>query len=231
MLGRLIRKDLVLNRWMVALVAVGIVTVVAILYLGVGTSREGGPPSSVVLFIASWAGSLVPSLFAGRDDRFRTFSFDLGLPVTRGRVVLARYLLALLLVPVWIALVAAARWACGWSRFPVEFVHPESLVLGLAASVAGMGLVFPLVVRVGFMGLLYGLVGLQVLGLVTVVAVRQVPAASAALSQAGRIVPALAGLRARLGDPVFLAAAAGALLALNALSFAAARALYRRRDA
>lgn len=231
MLGRLIRKDLILHRWMVALVAVGIVTFVAILYLGAGTSRDGGPPATVVIFFASWAGSLLPALFAGRDDRFRTFVFDLGLPVRRGQVVLARYLLALLFVPIWTSLVAAARWACNWPWFPTELASADSLVLALAASLTGMGLVYPLVVRVGFPGLLYGLAGLQVLGLVTVVAVRLLPSVRSTLQQAGRIVPALAVLRDRWGDTVFLTTAAGALLALHALSFTTARALYRRRDA
>jgi hypothetical protein len=228
---RLIRKDLLLNWTIVALVAAGIVTLVAILYLGVGTTRDGGPPVAVVLFITTWFGSLLPAAFAGRDDRYRTGSFDLCLPVTRGQVVLARYLLPLLLLPVWVGLVAGARWACGGLRFPVQVVRPDSLLLALSALVTGMGIVFPLVVWVGFMGLLYGLVGLQVLGLLTAVAVSQFPAVLAALSLLGRIDPMLGGFRAGLGDSWFLMAATGALLFLYALSFAAACALYRHRDA
>jgi hypothetical protein len=231
MLGRLMRKDLILNWPVVAIVVAGIVTFVLIFFLGVGNDRGHGLPVPLVLVSTTGYGSLMSSLFAARDTRFRTRVFDLGLPVPPGDVILARYLIGLLLLPLWIGLVVVVRWACAGPRFPLEIVHPDNLVLALAAFVAGMGVVFPLVVRVGFRGLLYGAVGLQVLGLVVVVLGRRFPAVLDAISRLGRIAPVAARLRTLLGDAGCVTVATGALLALYALSYAAARALYRREDA
>ena len=225
MILRLMRKDLLLNRSMVVLMAACIVLLVVLFSFGVG-AREP-VPVEVVVCIAAFCGSLLAALFAGRDDRYRTAAFDLGLPVTRRQIVLSRYLLSLLGLPVWIGIIAITRWACRWPFFPAEALAPPNLVLALAAFVAGMGFVFPLVARLGFQGLLHGLVGLLVLALLVVASVRLFPAARSVFQVPGNIAPLLHALHARLGDPRHLLLAAAALFVLYGLSFAVAEALYK----
>jgi hypothetical protein len=228
---RLMRKDLLLNRPVVAVVAAGIVLVVVLLSSGAGTQRGDAIPFEVVLFLASVYGSLLATLFAGRDDRYRTRAFNLGLPVTRREIVLARYLFSLLALPLWIGITVAVRWCWFWPVFPSEAFTPGSLALAFCGFVAGAGITFPLVVWAGFLGLVYGGVGLQVLALTTVVLIRLVPAARPTLGAIGGIVPTLGRLHAGIGDPWYLLAATAALLCLYGLSFAVAAALYQRKTA
>jgi hypothetical protein len=229
MILRLMRKDLLLHRSMVVLLAAGIVFEVVLLSFGAGTQRIDGVSLEVVVFIATACGSLLTSLFAGRDDRYRTAGFDLALPVTRRQVVFSRYLLSLLALPLWLGLTAVTRWACRWPVFPAQTFAPGTLVLALSAFVTGMGIVYPLVAAAGFSGLLYGFVGMLVLALLVVISVRLVPAVRPVVQTLGRIVPLLDGLHARLGDPWYLLAVVGGLLCLWGLSFSVAEALYERR--
>lgn len=230
MILNLMRKDLLLHRSMVVLIAVGVVLEVVLLSFGAGTQRSDGVPLEVVVFLATACGSLLTALFAGRDDRHRGAGFDLALPVTRRRVVFSRYLLSLLALPLWLGLTAVTRWACRWPVFPSETFAPGTLVIALSAFVTGMGIVYPLVAAAGFSGLLYGFVGMLVLALLAIVSARLVPAVRPAVQALGRIVPLLDGLHARLGDPWYLLAVAGSLFCLWGVSFAIAVALYERRS-
>ena len=114
--------------------------------------------------------------------------------------------------------------------FPAETFAPGNLVLALSAFVAGMGIVYPLVAAMGFLGLLYELVGLLVLVLLVVASIRLFPAVRPVLQTLGRIVPLLGSLHARLGDPWYLLAVVGGLLCLYGLSFAVAEALCERKS-
>jgi hypothetical protein len=228
---RLMRKDLLLNRPVVAVVAAGILLVVVLLSSVAGMQRGNAIPFEVVLFSASVCGSLLATLFAGRDDRYRTRTFDLGLPVSGRQLILSRYLLSLLALPLWIGIAAAVRWSWFWPAFPSEAFTPGNLALALCGFVVGMGITFPLVVWAGFLGLVYGGVGLQVLALTAVALIRLVPAARPTLRAIGWVAPTLLRLHAGIGDPWYLLTVTGALLCLYGLSFAAAAALYRRKSA
>lgn len=230
MIARLMRKDLLLHRSTVVLIAAAIVLQVVLLSFGAGTQQSDGVPLEVVVFVATACGSLLAALFAGQDDRYRTVGFDLALPVTRRQVVLSRYLLSLLALPVWLGLAAVARWACRWPVFPVEMFASENLALALSALVAGLGIVYPLVTAAGFLGFFYGFVGLLVLALLAVASVRLLPAVGPVLQTLGRTVPLLGSLDARLADPGHLLAVAGSLLCLCGLSLAVAEALFERKS-
>jgi hypothetical protein len=179
MIGRLMRKDLLRNWTMAALVAAGIATFVAILDLGVGSARDGGPPVAVVLFVAAWCSSLLPAALAGRDERYRTRTFDLGLPVTYGQVVL------------------------------------------------------PLILSLGFRGLVFVLVAIQVLLLGVLIVGPRIGLRGGilAVEDAIRSIgPGLRGLRAMMGDLTYFLALFAALAALFTLSYLVSCALYGRRD-
>lgn len=225
------RKDLMLNWPMVAIVVVGLVLMLAIVNFAAAGEGDAPPPIALLVFVGTCYPALLPTLFAGRDDRFRTGRFDLALPVRRRQVLLSRYLLAILLHPVWLLVITAVCWAWQWPRFPSRLFAPESLALASAALACGMGPWYPLVLRAGFMGMLYGLVGLQVIGVfVTALGLRWSPLRPV-FDFIRQIGPGLRALHARIGDPGYFAAIVATLAAVYVLSFFVSAALYRRKDA
>ena len=232
MIARLVRKDLLLNGNVLAWLAGGLVAMVVLTRFAGRSVGEKISPMSFGLELASGSfyGSLLPLMVASRADRFRTGGFDASLPVTRRQILAARYLLPLLLLPAWVALIYGTVWALSGGRLPPEALHAETLLLAPTALVVTMGVFFPAVMRLGFMGMLYGLGGLQVVGLVFLVAVRSVPGVRGVFDAIGRIGPALRGLHAGLGDPWYALLVIAVLIGVSILSFLAADALYRGRD-
>lgn len=230
MILRLMRKDLMLNWHMVTLVVAGLVLLLVFLNFAVAGEDDATLPVVLLVFVCTCYPALLTTLFAGLDDRHRTGSFDLALPVRRLQVLLSRYLLAILLHPVWLVVIAVSCWAWQWPRFPSALFTPESLALSFAALVCGMGPWYPLVLRAGFMGMLYGLVGLQVVGVAVTALARSWSPFERVVDLVRRIGPGLRTLHARLGDPWYLAGVFVVLSALYALSFLVAAALYRRKE-
>jgi len=231
MILRLMRKDLMLNWHMVTIVVAGLVLM--LLFVNFATAGEGDTslPVFLLVFVGTCYPALLTTLFAGIDDRHRTGSFALALPVRRRQVLLSRYLLALLLHPAWLLVIAVSCWAWRWPRFPSTLFSPESLALSFAALVCGVGPWYPLVLRAGFMGMLYGLVGLQVVGVTITALGRSWSPFERVLDLVRRLGPGLRALHARLGDPWYLAGVFFVLSALYALSFLVAAAIYRRKEA
>ena len=230
MILRLMRKDLMLNWHMVTIVVAGLVLL--LMFENFAVAREGDATLPVVLlvFVGTCYPALLTTLFAGLDDRHRTGSFDLALPVRRLQVLLSRYLLAILFHPVWLLVIALSCWAWQWPRFPSALFAPESLALSFAALVCGMGPWYPLVLRAGFMGMLYGLVGLQVVGVAVTAMARSWSPFERVVDLVRGIGPGLRTLHASLGDPWYLVGVFVVLSALYALSFLVAAALYRRKE-
>jgi hypothetical protein len=231
-IARLVRKDLLLNGNMIAWLAGGLVAMVVLTRFAGRSVGEQMSPTSFGLELASGSfyGSLLPLMVAGRADRFRTGGFDASLPVTRRQILAARYLLPLLLLPAWVALIYGTVWALSGGSLPPEALHAETLLLAPTALVVTMGIFFPAVMRLGFMGMLYGLGGLQVVGLVFLVVVRSVPGVRSAFDAIGRIGPSLRMLHAAIGDPWYALLVIAVLIGVSLLSFLAADALYRGRD-
>lgn len=230
MILRLMRKDLMLNWHMVTIVVAGLVLLLVFENIAVAGGGDAALPVVLLVFVGTCYPALLTTLFAGIDDRHRTGSFDLALPVRRRQVLLSRYLLAILLHPVWLLVIAVSCWAWQWPRFPSALFAPESLALSFAALVCGMGPWYPLVLRAGFMGMLYGLVGLQVVGVAVTALARSWSPFERVIDLVRRIGPGLRTLHARLGDPWYLAGVFVVLSALYALSFLVADALYRRKE-
>jgi hypothetical protein len=231
-IARLVRKDLLLNGNMLAWLAGGLVMMVVLIRLvGRSVGEQMSPmPFGLILFFGSFYGSLLPLMVAARADRFRTGGFDASLPVTRRQLLAARYLLPLLLLPEWVALICGIIWALSGWRLPPEALHAETLLLAPTALVITMGVFFPAVMRLGFVGLLYGAVGLQVVGLVFLVTVRSVPGVRGVFDAITRIGPSLRRLHAGIGDPWYALLVIAVLIGVTLLSFLAADALYRGRD-
>lgn len=233
MVARLMRKDLLLNGSMLAVLVGGLVVMVVIFRFA-GQLRGDEMPLAVILVFGSFYGSLLPLMIAARADRFRTRGFDASLPVTRRQILAARYLLPLLLLPAWVGLTYGTCCALSGGLLAPEALRAGTLLLAPTALVVTVGAFFPLVSRVGFMGMLYGLVGLQVVGIALFTVVRSVPWLRSGVTDLfnaiGKIGPSLRGLHVEIGDPWYALLVIATLAGLYGLSFLAGAALERNRD-
>lgn len=223
---KLIRKDLLLS-WMLPLWMAGSLALNVVLQ-----AFERTLPTFSLYFGSLIAGFL-PVMVTGREDRFRTNAFACSMPVRRGEIVLARYLLGPVFYPVWVLCCVLLAWLFSGRSFPVEMLRFEPLATGLAVLVLTIAAMTPLMVRFGFMGFLVGLISLQVLGLSVLAAGPRLGLRSGilAIEDAVKAVGAsLRALRAAMGDAGYYAAASAAVAAIFGLSCLLSCALYRRRD-
>ena len=226
MILKLMRKDLLLS-WGLLIAIFGGIAANALIW-----AIEGGRAGFILAFGSAIAGFL-PIMICGRDDRFRTNAFACALPVSRREIVLARYLLCPVLFPAWTLCLVILLWTFSGFRLPAELLRPDAYVTALAVQALAVAVFVPLMLRFGFKGFLYGLIGLQVLGMLVLVVGSRVGLAggiSAFEGAIGRIGPGVRDLRARVGDAAFFPAAFAAIAAMLGLSYLVSNLLYQRRD-
>ncbi len=226
MIARLMRKDLLLNAsqllWTLAVLSSSAV------YYGLGrTSAIAG------MGFGAFLCSFLPVMMAGREDRFRAPGFLCTLPVTRREIVLARYFLTLAVFPLGCCLFALVSWPFAFPRFPAELFRPETLLAAFTAFSLSAAMVYPLVLRFGMLGLIYFLVGVQVLGTLGLTLGSRFVIGGGILAverMIGEIGLAFGRLRDSIGAVLSFALALLALAGLWAASYAAALALFRRKE-
>lgn len=226
MILKLIRKDFVLS-WTMPLWMAGSLALNVILQ----HSERTLPIFSLVF--GSFIAGLLPVMISGREDRFHANAFTCSLPVRRSQVVLARYLVGVALYPAWVACCVLLAWPFSGGSFPVEMLQPPTLATGFAVLVLTIATFTPLMLRFGFIGFLFALIGLQVLGLFVLVAAPRLGLRNGILAiedAVKAIGPGLRILRAAMGRAAYYAAAFATVAAIFGLSFLLSCALYRRRD-
>ena len=226
MILKLMRKDLLLSRGLL-LAILGSIAANSLIW-----ATEGGRAGFVLAF-GSTIAAFLPIMISGRDDRYRTDAFACALPVSRRQIVLARYLLCPVLFPAWMLCLVLLLWAFSGFRLPAELLRPDAYVTALAVQTLAVAIFVPLMLRSGYKGFLYGLIGLQVLGLLVLIVGSRVGMAggiSAFEDAIGRIGPGVSDLRARMGDAAFFPAAVAAVAAALGLSYLVSCMLYQRRD-
>ncbi len=218
----LIRKDLLLHK--TAFYGYMPVLVVYLAYLA-------GQVSSLNVFItfSCIMAAILPLVLITREDKFGAEAFICSLPVTRRQVVHAKYVLC------WsIALILAVIGLVLYSIFAIDgssamwSVSTASRVL-LTLSL-GLGVAIPLSLRFGWIGLIIGLVGTQVLGIVAILFVKTFATGLRLGDVFNSVWVSLEGLHSRLGHPLFLAAVFVILVAFNLASGAIAVRLFERRE-
>jgi hypothetical protein len=226
MILKLMRKDLFLSwtlpLWIAGSIALNIVVQVF----------EKARPASTLGF-GSFIAGFLPVMITGREDRFRTNALGCSLPASRWQIVLARYLVGPALYPVWVAFCALLAWLFGGGRFPVGMLQGDALAAGFAVLVLTTAVLTPLVIRFGFIGFLYGLIGLQVLSLFVLLAGPRFGLRSGILAiedAVKRIGPGLRELRASMGDAACYPSAFAVVAAAFGLSCLGSYAMFRRRD-
>jgi hypothetical protein len=226
MILKLMRKDLLLN-WGLLIAICGSIAANTLIW-----AIEGEQAGFVLAFGSTIAGFL-PIMICGRDDRYRTNAFQCALPVSRRQIVLARYLLCPVLFPAWMLCLVLLLWAFSGFRLPAELLRPDAYVTALAVQALAVAVIAPLMLRFGYKGFLFGLIGLQVLGLLVLVVGSRVGLAGgirAFESSIGGIGPGVRDLHARMGDAAFFPAAFAAVAAALGLSCLVSCVLYQRRD-
>jgi hypothetical protein len=223
-LRNLIRKDLILSRN--AFLWTGLPFLV---YFAVMAS-EPRVPIREYLVLSALLCALMPVSVFGREDKFKAAPLTCSLPVTRRAMVQARYALAggCGVIGTAGALALAVLWP--WGHFaPSDVLNLGTILFAVTAVVVIASLLMPWVFRFGLFGMIWFLVGLQVLGAVALVAstVMGLGALRPVFRSLGQLV---ADLHTRLGDPAIAVVVLLGLGALAAVSMRVSVFLSERRD-
>lgn len=218
----LIRKDLLLHK-----PAYLGFTPAAVIYLGWFASRIDSP-----VVYATFAGifaCVLPLVLVAREDVYQAEAFVCSLPVTRGQVVHARYIISwsLALVFTVIGLVLYATFASAGSGaiWSVSVANRSLLTLAV-----GLGVALPFAIRFGWFGLTVFGIGMQLLGIAAYFIVSALASRLPLGDAFAAIAESLAAIQASLGGPLFLAAVASVLVIFNLVSCKIAVTLFARRE-
>jgi hypothetical protein len=219
---RLIRKELILNKRYFLVVGL-----LYLAYMGYFGSRIHSP--TVYALFCTLMFSFVPLLSLTREDKFKAASMSCSLPVTRKEIVLSRYFLCWMMIPLLAAAATAIATAIPGSKLILTgLLKPNVLGFSLLFAALLISFLIPFLVRFGLAGMLVFLVGFQVLG--TILLLLQ-----ARLKLSPRAV--IAGLKTFLYSLNRFAGAAGYWLILIAgvifvsfLSISISVALFKRKE-
>lgn len=226
----LLRRDLILNRYLVGLTY----PLWSVLWLG-GPSMSSGDTMPFGLWSGgvSFACAFLPVMMLIREDKFKAGALVCSLPVTRDAIVASRYLGGWLLALTGVAVAIAAMLTL--SLFGVNPLRPPTPMLpATVVTVVGLAiaLMLPMAIRFGMVGVFAILIGTQLLGVVVLLAgamfdARVVQGIEAAVKA---IVSGSARLRDALGPAAYSAVLVAAVAVLNYASFRLSSLLYRRRE-
>jgi ABC-type transport system involved in multi-copper enzyme maturation permease subunit len=226
----LLRRDLVLNRYVVGLAY----PLWSVLWLG-GPAMSGGDTMPFGLWSGgvSLACAFLPVMMLVREDKFKAGALVCSLPVTRDAIVASRYLGGWLVALTGVAVAIAAMLAL--SLFGVRPLRPPTPMLpATVVTVVGLAiaLMLPMAIRFGMVGVFGLLIGTQLLGVVVLLAsamfdARAVQGIEAAVKA---IVSGSARLRDALGPAAYSAVLVAAVAVLNYASFRLSSLLYRKRE-
>jgi len=160
---KLIRKDVILHKKFFALTAV-----LYPLYLGFLGSRVNN--TLLLPIFGGFLYSLVPFVLFGREDKFKSLTFGLSLPVTRREFLGGRFLFSWgLMLLMYLAGSLIMVLVPGGKLAAATVFGPRMILLSLTFMVGIFGVVMPLFVRFGQAGLLVSLVVLQVIGVLLMI--------------------------------------------------------------
>lgn len=224
MLRKLFIKDLRLNPHLV----LGVIPFFAWVAYAL---REDGAPLGMLTTVSALMGAATASTVAAREDRFHATALLASLPVTRATLVRSRYTLAA--AAGGAAFVTAELLAAllPWSSHPLSAVLDLRVVM-MAVVIVGLsaGLLLPLALRFGLMGVVGFFAILQVAGL-GLFALSSVFGLRGPLRAVfGGVESGILALHARLADPAGAALAFAAVAAAAWVSYRASVWLVARRD-
>lgn len=218
----LIRKDLLLHK--TAFYGYMPVLVVYLAYLASEVSRQ-----NVFITFTGIMVAILPMILIAREDKFGAEAFICSLPVTRRQVVHAKYVMcwsvALVLTMIGLALYSIF----GAEGHPTIWRVPSAGRVLLILSL-GLGAGLPLALRFGWIGLVGGLVGIQILGVVAYLALETLATDLRLVDVFRGVSNGIDKLHSGLGGPLFLAVVMVVLVIFNLASCRIGVALFERRE-
>ena len=218
----LIRKDLLLHK-----TAFYGFTPVLVIYL-IWMASHGESRNAYITFACIFA-TILPLIFIAREDKFGAEAFVCSLPVTRGQVARAKYLISwgvalifALIGLVIYSLLAAEGALAIWSVSTAGRV--------LLSLTLGLGVMLPFLLWFGWTGLIVGLVGTQVLGVVTLLIVKTFTTDLRLSDAFTAVSDFIEGMHSQLGGLLFFAAVIVIFAIFNLVSCKIAVALFERRE-
>lgn len=222
---KLIRKDLILGR-RILWINGGIALLAPLLLFALD---EPMPLGFYVAYVALMCAMLPVSLVA-REDKFSAAALSASLPVTRNAIVTSRFVGgaaisagALVIVFSFGLLFPAIRQA--WTGGVGGAVLGAVVTIGLVLAIF-----LPFTIRFGITGLLFGLVGLQVLGMVLFLLALATGSMTGLERAIRSFIDFFGDLRTSLGRAGFSALLIGSVVAANLVSWGLSKRLFRRRD-
>jgi len=220
----LILKDLILNKKF--LIGLGISYVIYIGYIG---SRMNNPRLAVI--IGAFMCALIPLMIVTREDKFKAALLSCSLPATRREIIQARYVLAWMIMAAVYGLIVPVMVLFPGSRMRWASVAGlPALLTALAFMTLFFAFLMPFLIRFGLVGMFSFLVGLQLLGIASMVLHDRGVLGFSLREIIAGIRNALNSLSASLSTPVYVAVLLAALILFNLSSLALSVALFRRKD-
>ncbi len=219
---KLIRKDLILHK-----AAIFGFTPVLVIYLA-WLAGQVSSRNSFITFSCIYA-AILPMVFIAREDKCHAGMFLCSLPVTREQLTRAKYLLSWS-VALPCALASFVLYSIFGPEAPSAIWNVSAVGRVLLLLTVGLGLMLPFLVRFGWMGLIIGLVGVQILGVVSLHLFRALSPDLRLKDVFNAISRFIDGAQTELGDPLYVLAALSTFALFNLASCKIAAALYERRE-
>ena len=227
MLRELMIRDLVLSRR--PLLLNGGVAAAFLVYSSLSVSS----PHAYAVFAALMM-LFLPIVISTREDLAKAMASTCALPVSRVEVVRARFLLSWLLSLAGLAVaLAIGTFVPGSAVRGGVLLEVGNIALALTVVILASALLLPLVIRLGFMGVIACLVAAQGLGIVLMLLTMSGAGAAGRRSLRdglARLASQIAAARTQAGEPLFFAGLAAALVVASYLSYRVGVALLRRRE-
>jgi len=225
---RIMRQDLIFNRNNLLLM-LAIMTCVFVYFAG---WAEGLSPRAYFLLAAFYVGASMGITLAAREDKHKTAALICSLPVRRSTIVAARFVLTWALMLLTLVYASLLTAVLPFSQIDlIAVVNVKFILVGLLILSAVFSLILPFTIRFGVMGVILFLVAAQVLSVLVLLAFHFFRMENSLFPSPLRMVSR--GLRFLLGPSstvIHMLIIVAIVLAFNAASFFASRALYARRD-
>ncbi len=225
---KIMRQDLIFNRNNLLL----ILAIMTGFFIYFSYRGEDLSPRAYFLLAAFYVGASTGVTLVAREDKHKTAALTCSLPVRRSAIVAARFVLTWAIMLLTLAYVSALTALLPFSRVDLaSAVNVKFILVGLLILSVAFSLMLPFTIRFGVTGVILFLVACQVLGILVLLITKFLSTGRAGMTSP--LSSAVRGLKFLLSPEsgaVHMLLTAAAVLALNAASFFASRALYARRD-
>ena len=196
------------------------------LYVGFMSSRFSHPRLFALLSAVLYG--IMAIILYTREDKFRAVGLTLGLPATRRRIILGRYVMSwLLMIGSWILGTGLSLFWPGPGLGAADLLGLGAVLVLFSYMTAVVAVLHPLTVQFGMIGLLVFAVGMQIMGVVAMIFRASFHTFKTLIGSVGRGVDAA---RAAFGAAGAIGVVFVVLVLVNYLSFELSVFLFKRKE-